>query len=166
MSPDVVIYVKGGCTPKKVGGWSLLIIHANNGDSLSVRKGVVRTSKHKMVLQASIEALSRIEPGPTIEIRTDSWYLYTMRTDWVDAWREKNWTKKRGANNNKKIRPISNLNLVRDLDALCLKHRVTFVRVKDDSGIPYVEKLLAAAIEAVNKDYSLKTITEAYRVEE
>lgn len=143
----LVAYTDGGCRGNPgIGGWGFLLIDVPSGRALEVRGGAAETTNNRMEVQAAIEALSAIHgEGQSIEIRTDSNYLREMAESWLPGWKRRGWRRSSGD-------PVKNLELVKQLDVLLQRHRVSWRRVAGHSGEPgneHADALANAAMDAL-----------------
>lgn len=148
---NVLVYTDGGCrgNPGGVGGWGALLIHVASDKARALRGGVPDTTNNRMEMTGAIEALNAIAPGPTIEIRSDSKYLVDMCTKWMAGWKRRGW--KRGSD---QPEAIKNLDLVKQLNELISKQKVTWTWVRGHAGEPgneFADALTNAAMDDVAK---------------
>ena len=84
-----------------------------------------------MELQAAIEGLSALTKPCRVKITTDSKYVLTGATEWIDNWKKRNW-KTAGK------KQVLNADLWLQLDELIQKHEVEWAWVK---GIVDISKM-------------------------
>ena len=141
----VVIYTDGGCEPNPgIGGWGAVLLYGENIKELS--GGEPDTTNNRMELTAAIEALSALKRPCRIHLYTDSEYVMKGITQWIAAWKKKNWIRREG--------PVKNVDLWQRLDALVEKHEVEWRWVRGHTGNTYNERcdeLAEAAIQAVRR---------------
>ena len=123
------IYTDGACSgnPGK-GGWAAIILDGSNQSNISGSEN--NTTNNRMELMAPIMALKKIKKKSEITIFTDSKYVKDGITDWIKKWKVNNWK-----SSNKK--PVKSKDLGCKLDNVCLKHKVTWKRVKAHAGYKY-----------------------------
>lgn len=146
----VLVYTDGGCRGNPgVGGWGALMVHVATDKARAMRGGAAATTNNRMEMSGAIEALLAIAPGPTIEIRTDSKYLVDMCTKWMAGWKRRGW--KRGSDQPGEIK---NLDLVKQLDELIGKQKVSWTWVRGHNGEPgneFADALTNAAMDEAAK---------------
>ncbi len=142
----IVAYTDGGCrgNPGGVGGWGLLLIDTRSGSALERWGGERDTTNNRMEMLAAIQVLRTLKgEGQSIEIRTDSKYLKDAATIWLANWKRRGWHKGDGE-------PVSNVDLVKEIDALQSKHRVQWTWVRGHQGEPGNEHVDALATRAMD----------------
>ncbi|HXJ42720.1 MAG TPA: ribonuclease HI, partial [Bryobacteraceae bacterium] len=97
------------------GGWAC-ILRAG-----SARKELFgfdpHTTNNRMELMAAIQGLIALKQPCEVELVTDSIYVRDGATVWIKAWKRRGWWKK--------SRPVRNVDLWLELDALLAIHQVT-----------------------------------------
>lgn len=126
--PQVVAYTDGSCLKSKAGGWGVVII--DQGKEYELSGGAASTTNNRMEMMAAISALLSISPERPTVIVTDSEYLKKGIEEHIHTWKEKNWRKADGG-------PIKNLDLWKQLDAMCLNRQVVWKWVKGHSNDKY-----------------------------
>ena len=119
----VILYTDGACSgnPGK-GGWGAVLIYNEYQKEFSGY--FEETTNNQMELFAVIQGLKKLKEPCEVDIYTDSAYVCNaFNENWVD-----NWQKNGFKNSDKK--PISNLELWKDLLKLCKVHKTTFFKVK------------------------------------
>ena len=83
----IKIYTDGSClgNPGK-GGWAAIII--NNGKK-KIKGSKNDTTNNQMELLAPIKALKKISKGSKVQIFTDSKYVKSGITEWINNWKKK-----------------------------------------------------------------------------
>jgi ribonuclease HI len=76
-----------------------------------------------MELTAAIEALESLKRGCEVTLHTDSQYLRSGVTDWIDGWKRNGW---RTADK----KPVKNDDLWRRLDQAAQRHQIEWLWVK------------------------------------
>tara|TARA_Y100000816_G_scaffold284624_1_gene263174 strand:+ start:381 stop:803 length:423 start_codon:yes stop_codon:yes gene_type:complete len=86
----IKIYTDGSCleNPGK-GGWAAIII--NNGEKTKIKGSKEYTTNNQMELLAPIMALKKIPIGSKVLIFTDSKYVKSGITEWINNWKKNGW---------------------------------------------------------------------------
>lgn len=122
----VVIYTDGACRGNPgPGGWGALLRY--NDHEKKIHGGELDTTNNRMELTAAIKALSHLHEACKVELHTDSQYLQKGITEWMIAWKKRNWKK---ADN----KPVKNADLWALLDKLASKHKISWHWVKAHNG--------------------------------
>ena len=140
----VRIYTDGACSGNPgPGGWGAVLIN----DSLrkEISGGEARTTNNRMELTAAIEALRRLKTPCKVDLYTDSAYLKNGITAWIASWKLNGWKRRVG----KRLLPVKNEDLWRELDRLASIHRVTFHWVAGHAGDPENERADELARSAI-----------------
>ncbi len=136
----VIIYTDGACDPNPgVGGWGAVMMYKGHYKELS--GGEEHSTNNRMELTAAIEALSALRRPCSVRLHTDSQYLKNGITQWLPAWRRRNWTRKTG--------DLKNVDLWHRLDALTQKHRIEWHWVRGHAGDGLNERCDELAREAI-----------------
>jgi len=96
------------------GGWAAILRYGNHKRELF--GFAPHTTNNRMELTAAIEGLHAIKEPCEVEVITDSEYLKNGITQWIHAWKRKNWMK-----SDKK--PVINSDLWRELDEEVNRHK-------------------------------------------
>jgi len=122
----IEIYTDGGCRPNPgVGGWAAILRY--KGHSKEIYGGEIDTTNNRMELMAVIQGLKAItRPRQIVEVYTDSQYVRNGMTKWIDGWVKRGWKTKGKA--------IKNVDLWKELDALCKAHEVSFNWIRGHTG--------------------------------
>ena len=117
---DVVIYTDGGCRGNPgPGGWGFLVFNPQTGHALERCGGEGETTNNRMEMMAAIMALKSLKKdGIRVLLHSDSQYLIKAMTEWVEGWKARGWKRKEG--------PLKNVDLLKELDALSRRFRVTW----------------------------------------
>ena len=139
----VTIYTDGACLGNPgPGGWAALVIA---GDTVRELSGYEpQTTNNRMELQAAVEALRAVPDGTDIDLHTDSQYLRTGMAEWLDRWKRNGW---RTADK----KPVKNVDLWQDLDALAQRHTVRWHWLRGHSGHPENERCDELANDAIRR---------------
>ncbi len=145
---DITIYTDGACSGNPgPGGWAYLLRHESTGQEKRGSGGDPYTTNNKMELMAAIEGLRSLTERCRVNVVTDSQYVSKGMTEWVTGWIRKGW--KRGN------KPVKNVELWKQLVALCEQHDVTFEHVFGHAGHRENEECdrmaVAAAREAAHR---------------
>lgn len=126
MSCTVYLYTDGACKGNPgPGGWGYLLKCGENSiqDSGSEKD----TTNNRMELIAVINGLSKLNRFCNVIISTDSQYVKNGAEEWIHNWKKNGWK-----SSNKK--PVKNVDLWQQLDALVQKFNVSWEWVKGHSG--------------------------------
>ncbi|WHQ47197.1 MAG: ribonuclease HI [Candidatus Midichloria sp.] len=140
MSDVLKIYCDGACSgnPGK-GGWGAILIWKGTNKKIS---GFEKdTTNNRMELTAAIEALKVIKKNVKIEIYTDSKYVCSGITNWIQKWKKNNWR-----NKNKSIK---NVDLWHELEFLSSNLDVSWHWIRGHNGDLYNEKADKLAATAI-----------------
>lgn len=136
----VTIYTDGGCDPNPgTGGWGAVLIYDEHQKELS--GGALDTTNNRMEMTAAIEALRALTRRCQVTLYTDSQYLKNGVTEWMPNWKRNGW--RRGK------KPVKNLDLWQELDALLVKHHIQWHWLRGHTGNYYNERCDALASEAI-----------------
>lgn len=147
MKNTIKIYTDGCClgNPGK-GGWAAIMLYKHHRKEIYGRED--DTTNNRMELLAAIQALKLVkEPGLPIEVFTDSQYVRNGIHDWIHKWKQNGWR-----TSGKK--PVANVDLWKELDALMLKLNPTFNWIPAHCGIPENERADAIANKAARGCYA------------
>ena len=123
MSENIIkIFTDGACKGNPgMGGWGALII--DNNKEIEIYGGSLNTTNNRMELLATINALKFYDDSKIIELYTDSKYVQNGITDWIDNWKKNGWL-------NASKKPVKNIELWKELDAMSKFHKVDWFWVK------------------------------------
>ena len=144
---DVIeIFTDGACSGNPgPGGWGAVLRWRGHDKDLS--GGEANTTNNRMELMAAIQALEAVKRPARVRLTTDSNYLKQGITQWIHAWKRKNWQTA-----NKK--PVKNKDLWQRLDAAIQQHDVEWRWTRGHAGHPENERadrLATKAIESVRQ---------------
>lgn len=126
MSQVVEMYTDGACRGNPgPGGWGVLLRFGDVEKTL--HGGEAMSTNNRMELTAVIRGLQALNKTCDVVITTDSKYVLTGITEWMDNWKKRNW---RTANR----KPVLNVDLWKELDEAVAKHAIEWVWVKGHSG--------------------------------
>jgi ribonuclease HI len=129
--PELYAYTDGACSGNPgPGGWGVLMRAVNEGSVVKERElsgGEAMTTNNRMELMAAISALETLARPTEIIIVTDSAYVKNGITEWMAAWKRKNWRTAAGP-------AVKNVDLWQRLDAAQARHGVTWRWIKGHAG--------------------------------
>ncbi|MGE0846542.1 MAG: ribonuclease HI [Flavobacteriaceae bacterium] len=122
----VQIFTDGACSGNPgPGGWGALLVY--NGHEKELCGGEAETTNNRMEMRAAIEALGALKRASAIDLHTDSQYLRNGITQWIRAWKARDW---RTADK----KPVKNVDLWQALDEALKRHDVAWHWVKGHDG--------------------------------
>ena len=122
----IEIFTDGACRGNPgPGGWGALLRY--NGVERELYGGDPDTTNNRMELSAAIEGLRSLKERCTVTLTTDSVYVKSGITEWLDGWKKRNW--KTAAR-----KPVKNVDLWQELDEQNARHDVDWRWVKGHSG--------------------------------
>jgi len=140
----VVIYTDGACSGNPgPGGWGAILVSGAHRKEIS--GGKRQTTNNRMELAAAIEALKILKEPAVVDLFTDSTYLKRGMTEWLPTWKKNDWKRQSG----KRLLPVKNEDLWRELDRLVGRHQVTFHWVEGHAGHPQNERCDRLARQAI-----------------
>jgi len=129
--PELYAYTDGACSGNPgPGGWGVLMRAMDQGNVVKERElsgGESMTTNNRMELMAAISALEALARPTEIIIVTDSAYVKNGITEWMAAWKRKNWRTAAGP-------AVKNVDLWQRLDAAQARHSVTWRWIKGHAG--------------------------------
>ena len=137
-SKVVEIYTDGACSGNPgPGGWGAVLIY--DGHERELHGGeATGTTNNRMELMAAIQALESLTRPSVVRLHTDSVYVRSGITSWLNSWKRNGW---RTASK----QPVKNEDLWRRLDAAAARHEVHWLWVKGHAGNPGNERADALA---------------------
>ncbi|MDR0452306.1 MAG: ribonuclease HI [Treponema sp.] len=155
---EVHIYTDGGCSGNPgPGGWAYIILRQRGARGASrkaaepeilVEKcgGSRHTTNNRMELTAALSALEmlrKLNIAPkTVVVFTDSQYVQKGMTEWLPAWKEKNWI-------NSDRQPVKNQDIWMKLDELAPLFPIQWNWVKGHDGNEFNERCDALTQKAI-----------------
>ena len=134
---EVQAFTDGACRGNPgPGGWGVVLRSGSREKELW--GGELATTNNRMELTAAIEALKALSKPCKVALYTDSTYVRSGITEWVRAWRARDW---RTADR----KPVKNQDLWQALSALAERHVVEWHWVRGHSGHPENERADALA---------------------
>ncbi len=139
----VEIFTDGACKGNPgPGGWAALLRYGAREQEIS---GAEReTTNNRMELTAAIRALEVLKRKCRVQVTTDSEYVKNGITVWLPQWKLRNW-KTAGR------KPVKNMDLWQQLEALTLVHEVSWHWVRGHSGHPENERMDQLAVAAIER---------------
>ena len=129
---EVEIYTDGACKGNPgPGGWGAWLRSGPHEKELW--GGEPLTTNNRMELTAVIQALSVLKQGSHVILHTDSPYVKDGITTWIHGWKARGWT-------TADRKPVKNIDLWQQLDALRTGHHVDWRWVRGHNGDPGNER--------------------------
>ena len=140
--PCVRVYTDGGCKPNPgPGGWGAVLLFPDRKPQ-ELSGGEAETTNNRMELMAAIEALGALDGPHRVELYTDSTYLRSGITSWLESWRRRGWRTAQGD-------AVKNQDLWQALDEAIQRHRIVWHWVKGHAGNEYNERADCLASAAI-----------------
>ena len=140
---EVKIYADGACRGNPgPGGWGALLRTGTRERTL--HGGEPATTNNRMELVAVIRALESLTLRCRVQLYTDSQYVQKGITQWIHNWKRRGW---RTADK----KPVKNIDLWQQLDALASNHDVSWHWVKGHAGHDGNERADALANRGVDE---------------
>jgi ribonuclease HI len=96
------------------GGWAAILRYGSS--TKEIYGCEPHTTNNRMELTAAIEGLRTIKEKCEVEVITDSEYLKNGITQWITAWKKRNWM-------TSQKKPVVNRDLWEDLDVQVERHQ-------------------------------------------
>ncbi len=142
---QVQLFTDGACRGNPgPGGWAYVLKHPATGTEKEVAGSDPATTNNRMELQAVIEGLKALTRSAEVEVVTDSVYVAKGAAEWMRGWKANGWRRREG----RAFKPVKNVELWQELDALLSLHEVRFTVVKGHSGHPENERCDELAVAA------------------
>lgn len=120
------IYTDGACRGNPgPGGWGAILRHGGHEKELC--GGEADTTNNRMELMAAIQALEALKSPCEVTLYTDSVYVRSGITEWMDGWRRRGWK-------TASKQPVKNRELWQRLDAAAQRHQIDWRWVRGHSG--------------------------------
>jgi len=143
MGPVVEIFTDGACRGNPgPGGWGVVLRYNKSEKELCGAEP--ETTNNRMELTAAIKALESLTRHCKVRLTTDSVYVKSGITEWLDDWKRRNW-KTAGR------KPVKNVDLWQQLEEISCKHEVEWHWVKGHSGHKENERADALANLAIDR---------------
>jgi len=140
---SVEIYADGACRGNPgPGGWGVLL--RTGAREHTLYGGEPATTNNRMELVAVIRALESLTRRCRVQLYTDSQYVQKGITQWIHNWKRRGW---RTADK----KPVKNIDLWQQLDALASAHDVSWHWVKGHAGHDGNERADALANRGVDE---------------
>jgi ribonuclease HI len=139
-----IVFADGACSGNPgPGGWGAIVV-SPAGEVREIGGGDRNTTNNRMELQAAIAALRLLEREPgEVALHTDSTYVIQGITQWIWAWRSRDWKTADG-------KDVSNAPQWRELFALVAKrgkpNKIDWRYVRGHAGVPGNERVDAIAV--------------------
>jgi ribonuclease HI len=154
--PRVTIYTDGGADPNPgPGGWGAILIHETTKRIRELSGGAERATNNRMELTAAIEAFRALKEPCEVVIATDSEYLRSGITRWVQHWQANNWM--RGKKGKK---PVENADLWQLLLAVTEPHAITWRWLRGHAGHRFNERADQLATAEIRRFYEALPLDE------
>ena len=138
----IKIYTDGSCLGNPGnGGWAAIIIDDNK--KIQIKGSKKDTTNNQMELLAPIKALKKIPKGSNVQIFTDSKYVKSGITEWINNWKKNGW---KTANK----QPVKNKELWTELDLMTNEFQIKWSWVKGHSTDVLNNEVDLIAREAAN----------------
>jgi len=139
----VVIYTDGACRGNPgPGGWGVLL--CANGREKELFGGERLTTNNRMELTAVIRALEALKRRCRVRLYTDSQYVHKGISEWINDWKRRGW---RTADK----KPVKNVDLWQQLDALSKEHDIDWHWVRGHTGHDGNERADALANRGIDE---------------
>ncbi len=139
----VVIYTDGACRGNPgPGGWGVLL--CANGREKELFGGERLTTNNRMELTAVIRALEALKRRCRVSLYTDSQYVHKGISEWINDWKRRGW---RTADK----KPVKNVDLWQQLDALSKEHDIDWHWVRGHTGHDGNERADALANRGIDE---------------
>jgi ribonuclease HI len=125
-SKRVSVWSDGACSGNPgPGGWGALLTW--DGHEKELKGGEALTTNNRMELTAAIKALEALKGPAAVDFYVDSQYVRGGVTGWIAGWKRNGWkTADR--------KPVKNIDLWQQLDALVAGHDIRWHWVKGHAG--------------------------------
>ena len=140
---SVEIFTDGACKGNPgPGGWAALLRYGGTEQEISGAEQ--DTTNNRMELTAAIRALAALKCKCQVRVTTDSEYVKNGITVWLPQWKRRDWkTADR--------KPVKNLDLWQQLEALTHAHEISWHWVRGHSGHAENDRVDQLAVAAVEK---------------
>ncbi|MDX1375396.1 MAG: ribonuclease HI [Burkholderiales bacterium] len=140
---DIEMYADGACRGNPgPGGWGVLL--RSRGRERTLHGGAPATTNNRMELTAVIRGLEALKRPCRVQLYTDSQYVQKGITQWIHDWKRRGW---RTADR----KPVKNVDLWQQLDALAVRHAVSWHWVKGHAGHDGNERADALANRGIDE---------------
>jgi len=126
LSEVVEIFTDGACKGNPgPGGWGALLRFGATEKELC--GGEAMTTNNRMELLAVIRALEALNRRCKVRLHTDSQYVQKGISEWIASWKRRGWK-------TADKKPVKNVDLWQELDALSAKHDIEWLWVRGHAG--------------------------------
>ena len=145
---EVHLFTDGACSGNPgPGGWAFILRHLSSGKEMEQSGAAPETTNNRMELQAVVEGLKTLRRPCFVELFTDSVYVGKGISEWMANWKRNGWKRKE----KRKLVPVKNDDLWKELDQLISEHRIKYTRVAGHSGHPENDRCDELAVDAYQK---------------
>ncbi|MEE2821767.1 MAG: ribonuclease HI [Acidobacteriota bacterium] len=145
---EVVLYTDGACSRNPgPGGWAFILRHVPTGKTVEMSGVKALTTNNQMELQAVIEGLGHLTRSTRIHVVTDSSYVKQGITEWMVKWKSHGWKRKTKGG----LKPVKNIELWKELDALSQQHQLSLELVRGHTGHAENERCDELAVQAYKR---------------
>ena len=138
----IKIYTDGSCLGNPGnGGWAAIII--DDKKKIQIKGSKKDTTNNQMELLATIKALKKIPKGSNVQIFTDSKYVKSGITEWINNWKKNGWK-------TASKQPVKNKDLWTELDQMTNEFQIKWIWVKGHSTDVLNNEVDLIAREAAN----------------
>ncbi|MGN6136721.1 MAG: ribonuclease HI [Aureliella sp.] len=128
---EIKLFTDGACRRNPgPGGWAFILRDVKTGKEMTASGGAPETTNNQMELQAVIEGLKALKKSCRVQLHSDSKYVLQGLTEWMAGWKKRGWVRIEGG----KKRPVKNVELWQELDALVARHSISYHHVRGHSG--------------------------------
>lgn len=122
------VYTDGSCHGNPgPGGWAWLI-ELPDGTKQERSGHLPDTTNIKAEMTAVVEALKCTPEGSRVQLYSDNDMVCRGPTEWLPNWKANGWKKSNG-------KPVKNVDLWKEIDALMMTRKVTLTHVRAHTGI-------------------------------
>jgi ribonuclease HI len=144
----VELYTDGACSGNPgPGGWAFILRCSKTEKELERSDGEPETTNNRMELTAVIRGLEALKEPCEVTLYADSTYVLQGMSSWMAGWKERGWKRKEG----KRLAPLKNAELWKQLDELIQTHTVNYEHVKGHDGHLENERCDQLAVAAYQK---------------
>ena len=138
----IKIFTDGSCLGNPGnGGWAAIII--DDKKKIQIKGSKKDTTNNQMELLAPIKALKKIPKGSNVQIFTDSKYVKSGITEWINNWKKNGWK-------TASKQPVKNKDLWTELDQMTNEFQIKWSWVKGHSTDVLNNEVDLIAREAAN----------------
>ena len=138
----IKIYTDGSCLGNPGnGGWAAIIM--DDKKKIQIKGSKKNTTNNQMELLAPIKALKKIPKGSNVQIFTDSKYVKSGITEWINNWKKNGWK-------TASKQPVKNKDLWNELDQMTIQFQIKWSWVKGHSTDVLNNEVDLIAREAAN----------------